>query len=31
MADVLANLGEFVLQKGDETASAGEAASPRRH
>jgi len=31
MADVLANLGEFVLQKGDETAAAGEAASPRRH
>jgi hypothetical protein len=28
MADVLANLGEFVLQKGDETT--GEA-NPRRH
>jgi hypothetical protein len=30
MADILANLGEFVLQKGDDSASTGEAA-PRRH
>jgi len=30
MADILANLGEFVLQKSEETVESGQT-SPRRH